>query len=138
MLKMKKSKVRDPIISQYKLERIQIDLVDIRCYAQHNDDYNWILNIIDHFTCYAWSFALKRKLAEDIASALLLWLEFNCPSMFMQSDEGGEFVNGVISILSGSYNITNITGGPYNPSINGKVERANQTLKRLLSKYYII
>ena len=43
-----------------------MDLVDMMLWADHNDGYKYILNIVDIWTRYAWSVPLKTKTDKDV------------------------------------------------------------------------
>jgi hypothetical protein len=55
----------EPIISECALERVQIDLVDMR--HQPNRQYKWILHVKDHFIKFSCLYPLKSKQAEEVA-----------------------------------------------------------------------
>lgn len=44
-----------------KYDRYIMDCVDLRMYSELNEGYSWILNVIDTFTKYLFSFKLKNK-----------------------------------------------------------------------------
>ena len=47
-------------------EQIQIDLIDMRKYSKHNEGYNWIVVMIDIFSRYAFTIAVKSKSGKDV------------------------------------------------------------------------
>ena len=44
------------------------DLVDMREWKDKNDGYQYILNIIDCFSKYVWSYQIKDKSAKEVVS----------------------------------------------------------------------
>jgi len=62
----------EPIIKNSILERIQIDLVDMR--LQADGQYKWILQVVDHFSKYTGLFALRSKRAEEVAQSIAIYL----------------------------------------------------------------
>ena len=52
-------------------ERIQIDLIDMRT---PDGEYKWILHIVDHFSKFSSSFALRSKHAVEVSEKLALWI----------------------------------------------------------------
>lgn len=62
----------------------------------------------------------------------LFFLE-GAPSI-VQSDNGKEFKNSLLSELYKKWNIISVFGRPRHPQSQGQIERANQTLVRSLSK----
>ena len=70
----------------------QIDLVDMRKYSSDNDEYNYIIMIIDVFSKYGWAFTTKRKDGESMVKTLKTFLFTQRPSK-LQFDAGSEFYN---------------------------------------------
>lgn len=57
-------KRNDPIrniVAKSVFERVQIDLVDLSKYESQNEGFKWILNIIDCYSKYLFSYKLKAK-----------------------------------------------------------------------------
>ena len=48
-----------PIVSTYPMERVQMDLMDLR--NKPSNGFTWILHLKDHFTKMSWLYALKGK-----------------------------------------------------------------------------
>ena len=117
-----------------KYDRYMMDCVDLRKYADQNDGYSWILNIMDTYTKYLWSFKMKNKSAENVKECLdTLFKNFGVP-VELQSDNGKEFANSLLETYLKKLNIKIIHGRPRNPKSQGQIERANQTIKRWLAK----
>jgi hypothetical protein len=117
-----------------KYDRYVIDCVDLRRYESHNEGYSWILNIVDSFSKFLWSYRLKTKSASEVVEALEdCFLRYGPPAT-IQADNGKEFRNSTLVALCRSMNIQIIHGRPRNPKAQGMVERVNQTIKRWLGK----
>lgn len=120
------------IISKY--DRFMMDCVDLRRYSDMNDGYCWILNVIDTFTKYIWSFKMLNKTAESVKQNLeYIFCNFGVPRS-IQSDNGKEFSNLLLKNYLIQLNVQIIHGRPRHPQAQGQIERANQTLKRWLAK----
>jgi hypothetical protein len=118
----------------HKYDRYVIDCVDLRRYSDHNDGYSWILNIVNSFSKFVWSYKLKTKSADEVATALQhCFYNFGTPTS-IQADNGKEFSNQTLNSLCRAMNIQMIHGRPRNPKAQGMVERVNQTIKRWLGK----
>lgn len=123
-----------PIKVTRKFERFQLDLVNLEEYKESNEGFCYILNVIDCFSKYLWSFPLKSKKAENINSALQnIFLRFG-PPFCLHSDNGKEFKNQLISSLCNKWKIKQIFGRARHPQSQGQIERLNQTIKRFLSR----
>lgn len=117
-----------------KFDRFIIDCVDLRRYTNQNDGFCWILNVIDTFTKYLWSFNLKNKTAIEVKNSLeYIFKNYGTP-LSIQADNGKEFRNNLLHEYLNNLNILVIHGRPRNPKSQGQVERVNQTVKRWLAK----
>ena len=74
-------------------ERIQIDLIDMS--ATPDGEYKWILHIVDHFSKFSSSFALRSKHAVEVSEKLALWIGLFGPPHILQCDNGKEFKEAV-------------------------------------------
>ena len=45
------------------------DLIDMKEFSKDNKNYNYLLNVIDIFSKYAWSIPLKTKTASEVTKA---------------------------------------------------------------------
>lgn len=117
-----------------KYDRFIMDCVDLRHYGDLNDGYCWILNVIDTFTKYLFSFKLKNKTAQSVKDSLeFIYDNFGVP-LSIQADNGKEFSNRLLRDFHSDLGIRIIHGRPRNPRAQGQVERVNQTIKRWLAK----
>lgn len=67
-----------PIVVDYPLERVQVDLLDYR--EAPSGPYHWILTIRDRFNKIICLFALRTKVAEEIALYFEFWIRcYHCP-----------------------------------------------------------
>lgn len=117
-----------------KYDRYIMDCVDLRHYSQYNDGYSWILNVIDTYTKFLFSFKMKNKTASSVKECLdQIYMTFGVP-VTIQADNGKEFSNQLLRDFHARLNIRVIHGRPRTPRAQGQVERVNQTIKRWLSK----
>jgi len=117
-----------------KYDRYMMDCVDLRRYEPQNDGYCWILNVIDTYTKYLWSFKLLSKSAIGVKESLrFIFNNFGVPRS-IQSDNGKEFRNRLLQEFLEEHHVLIIHGRPRNPKAQGQVERVNQTVKRWLAK----
>lgn len=133
-LKTKETQVH--IVAERPMERLMIDLIDMKRYKSSNSEYAWILSVIDVYSKYAWAFPLKTKSASEVADTLESHFCRNvgAPSI-LQSDNGKEFINREMNTLCERFSILFKHPRPRNPKANGQVERFNQTLTRYLQKH---
>ena len=101
--------------------------------TENGDHY--ILSLVCLFSGWPEAFPIANKNADTIARALMT--EFiprhSCPECLI-SDQGSEFCNEVISILSRKMGIVRIRTSPYRPQANGKCERLHRVLNDIIAK----
>ena len=102
----------EPIQSNYTLERVQIDLVDMR--ATPHQGNHWILHIKDHFSKYSFLCPLADKTSDGIVKCIAEWLGIVGIPRILQCDNGKEF-KGALLILLKKYGIKIINGRPRHP-----------------------
>lgn len=125
-----------PILTTHPMQIVQADLVDMSSMAGTNSGYCWILNIVDLFSKYLWSYPLKRKTEEEVSRAVASWIEdLVRPCEIFHTDNGKEFVNKELTKVPKDNGITHRLGATYTPSNQVQVERTNGTLKRILFSY---
>ena len=47
-------------------ERIQIDLIDVKKYAEHNAGFTWILHAVDVYSRFSFVYPMKSKTAIEV------------------------------------------------------------------------
>ena len=114
------------------------DLIDYKKHQWHNRPFRYILVVIDCFSRFAWTRALKTKTSEESASALdSIFSEMAHRPRFFASDQGNEFsiANEYLrKILVEKYNLKVYTlKGRTKSSI---VERWNRTFKTRMERYF--
>ena len=108
--------------------RAQVDLIDMQ--SQPDGDLKWILVYQDHLTKFVQLRPVTSKRAPEIAYQLLdIFSIFGAPSI-LQSDNGREFVNSVITELSAMWDGLKIVHGkPRHSQSQGSVERAKRDIE---------
>ena len=108
------------------------DLLIMTKYANENNGFKYILNVIDCFSKYAWSVPLKTKFAIDVAEAfekILLESEPRKPKL-LHCDRGSEFIGKAFKTMLKRHDIRMYhTFSELKSSI---VERFNRTLNEKL------
>ena len=94
-----------------------------------------VLVVEDHFTPYLQAYATKNHTARTRARVLYneYFSVFSFPRRLM-SDQAPEFSGKVIAALCDLLGVAKIHTSPYHPQSNGAVERAHQTLRRMIGK----
>ena len=110
------------------------DLVDMRALSEENDNYNYILMVIDVFSKYGWAQPLPNKSGVTLRKALEdIFKEGKLPKMIW-ADQGTEFYNENVKKLLKRHKISLYSTG--NPEKSSIVERWNRTMKTWLWKYF--
>ena len=114
------------------------DLIDYKKYMWHNRPYRYVLVVIDAFSRFAWTRALKTKTAVESAEALDSILnEMQFKPRFFASDQGNEFTilnDALHKVLVEKYRMKVYTlKGKTKSSI---VERWNRTFKTRMQRYF--
>jgi IS30 family transposase len=94
-------------------------------------EWEWILQVKDHFSRFIWLFALKDKSSAGVAAALDVFISFCGEMHICQMDNGTEFKRKFLRILE-CHRCHVINGSPYQPATQGSVENANGSFKRRL------
>ena len=105
----------------------QTDLCDMRTLKKHNNNYCYILTVIDVFCKKAWAVSLKTKDAATVIVAFKQIFADRKP-LYLQSDKGKEFVAKSVQTYLNQENIKFYTS--QNPDTKcSVVERFHRTLK---------
>lgn len=124
------------------LETLQIDLAEMGMHASVNQNYKFILVVIDVFTKFVWTAPLQSKTAKEVSQAMRETLKkiYNNENysgykvINIQSDAGKEFLNSNFQDLMKANKINHyITHSPMKSSI---CERVIRTLKTKLYKRF--
>ncbi|KAG0436457.1 Retrovirus-related Pol polyprotein from transposon [Dictyocoela muelleri] len=99
-----------------------------------NNDYKYILSVIDIYSRFGFARPLIKKEGKDVANSLKDIFYEHRPCKFLQSDNGTEFKNKYIKEICEQFNIEQIHGRTNHPKSQGIVRRFNQTITKFLSK----
>lgn len=122
------------IISTAPDELWEVDLVDLSDYKTQNKGTKYLMNVVDHFSKYAWSFPLKDKTDKSTSTAMAELLKEKKPKQVL-TDQGKEF-QGSFDELLDKEGVFHSWSQPYSPQTQGLVERFNQTLKRMIFRHF--
>ena len=133
-----------PARKNFKTERVYIrnsdeqwqsDLVEMIPYANENDDYKYLLTVIDCFSKYAWVVPLKNKTGKETADALeKIFTGSARKPKKIQTDNGKEYYNSQMNKLFKSLDINHFS--TYSDKKASIVERFNRTLKEKMWKIF--
>jgi hypothetical protein len=94
-----------------------------------------ILVFTDHFTRYTLAYVVPNQTAKTVAKCL--WERvisvLGAPAKLL-SDQGKNFESQLIEELCQLHGIRKISTTPYHPAGNGQVERAHQTISKMIGK----
>ena len=92
--------------------------------------FSWVVDVVDHFSKFMWSYAITNNNAKNILIILKQFIfSFGTPEI-LQSDNGSEYKNELISNFCVENKIKQIFSSPYRPSTNGVVEVAYKEIRR--------
>ena len=113
------------------------DLLDIHKYARQNNNYKFILVLVDIFSRYAWARPLKNKSATSSADALedVFTTSKSTPAK-LWTDEGTEFYNNTVNRLLKRRNIELYS--THNDVKASIAERFIRTLRRKIESNFIL
>ena len=119
------------------MDLIHIDYVkmEVTVGLKEKPEVKDVLVVEDHFTCYLQAYVMKNHTARTTARVLYneYFSVFSFPRRLM-SDQAPEFSGKVIAALCDLLGVAKICTSPYHPQSNGAVERAHQTLRRMIGK----
>lgn len=115
---------RRPIPATYPNSRWQIDFKKMPM----QNGYNYILNVVDCFSRFAFGCPLRGKGAKDVTRALISFVYTYGAPRILQSDNGKEFNNADLTEVLNEFKILKMNGRPYHPQSQGRVERFNRTV----------
>ena len=109
------------------------DLVDMQALAQQNDNFKYILMVIDVLSKFGWAVPLKFKSGESVRTALEAIFSQHTPKK-LWADHGNEFYNIKVQRLLKKHNIELYS--TENEEKCSVIERWNRTIKTKLWKYF--
>ncbi|KAL4152711.1 hypothetical protein QTP88_000544 [Uroleucon formosanum] len=126
----KKRVVVTPIISSDFKSRCQVDLID---FQSHPDGkFKFIMVYQDHLTKFVVLKPLKFKRAEEVAYNIIDTFTLLGAPTILQSDNGREFSNQIVSNLRNMWpELKIVHGKPRHSQSQGSVERANQDIENI-------
>ena len=127
----KKGVVVMPMVFRDMNSRGQVDLIDMQ--SQADGEFKWILVYQDHLTKFVQLRATQPKRAAEVAYHLLdIFCIFSVPAL-LQSDNGRECANSIITELAAMWNGLKIVHSkPRHSQSQGSVEPANRDIEDIL------
>ena len=130
---------RQKIIPLYKDETWSADLIDKSSLSKYNNNYKFILTVIDIFTKYAWAISLKNKSGLSITNGFKTILSEGRKPEKLWVDRGSEFYNKTFKSLLEEYGAGKAASGielnsTYSDLKAVFIERFNRTLLHIINK----
>ena len=136
------NELHKPIIRNFKKRKVNFgnfpneiwsaDLIDLKKLKKYNNGFQYIINIIDLYSRYAWSIPIKNKTGKSIVEAFDSIRGSKPKKLWV--DNGSEFYNKIFKKWLNDNNIE-----MYSTFNEGKavvIERFNRTLKNKMFKYF--
>lgn len=102
-------------------------------YVKENDGFGYFLFVIDVFSKYVWTAALKSTKGNEMARALESVFSQTSPSKKIRTDKGSEFINIDVQKLMKENDVTHFFS--QNEKKANVAERGIKTIKSRLSRY---
>lgn len=127
----------NPVVVRYRLQLLQLDLLNVDDFEDENDGVKYLLMIVDTFSRKAWCLPLRNKEAPSVLAAFGEFLERTLPANLRDKvervlcDRGKEFNNGEFKSLLREHGIELSHPNRHAPH----VERLNKSFQRILYAY---
>lgn len=119
-----------PIVTK-KPGYIQIDCINMETFSYQG--FNCAVQAVDAFSKKVWSYPCKGQTGANVVKALEAFQKDGMVISYIQSDNGGEFVNeNTAAWLQSNSGIVWKTSKPHSPWANGIIESKNGQIKKLL------
>ena len=125
------------IIPKLPEDIYQIDLTVLPVKLQTDDNAKYFLCIIDIFSKYGYCYILNNKRADTILGYIKDFINKYGKPNGLQSDNGKEFRNSLLSDYCKENGIKFFQGRQYHPQSQGVIESFNKEIKRLLEVKYM-
>ena len=112
------------------------DLADIHKYSTVNNDYNFILVILDVFSRFAWALPIKNKTATEVANAFESVFNSGAVCQRLWTDRGREFYNRKAKKLFADRGVTLYS--THNEPKAMIAERFIRTLRKKIEENFIL
>ena len=124
----------NPLPVEEVFSRIHIDILGP--FPKTKEGYQYCLVIVDSFSKWCESFALKIQEATEVASILYneIFTRFGAPRTIV-SDRARNFMSKLVKALCEMFEVTRHYTSSYHPQTNATVERVNSTLSQTLRAY---
>ena len=111
----------------------EADLLDLQSLAKDNNNYKYLLTVVDSLSKYAWAVPIKDKSGDSIVSAFKRIFKDRQPRK-LRTDKGKEFLNYKVQHLLKRHNVIFFTSN--NDTKAAIVERFNRTIRTKLWRYF--
>ena len=139
-IRLKSGKSYKPIPTQIipkgPQERYVVDSWKIHKELSQVTGYNWVIDIIDHFSKFLMSFPIVQNDAINTLNCIKEFCVLKGMPKIIQSDNGSEYKNSLIEEFCNNNNIKHIYSSPYHPSTNGVVEVCHKEVRKQVIIYY--
>ena len=133
---VKKTFPRRRVISRFKNDLWQADLIEYQDLKFHNSGYKFILLVIDVFSKVVYVEPLKFKTGECTATAMeKILARSEAPPVMLVTDGGKEFFNRIFRNVMISHNINHFKTPTRTPWKASVAERANRTIKTRINRW---
>ena len=124
-----------PVLSLEPFQKWGLDFVGPFTPAAARTENKYIVVATDYYTKRVEAKPLRDNTAASTAKFRYehIWCRFGCPIELL-SDQGGHFLNAVISGLTQHYAVVHKKSTLYYPQANGLAESTNKTLQNILRK----
>lgn len=112
----------------------QADLAEFIPHAKINKGYKYLLLVIDCYSKYLWTRALKSKTASEVSDAFESILKLDRKPKNLQTDDGTEFFNKSFATVMKKHDINHYS--TYSVKKASIVERVIRTIKNWLYKEF--
>ena len=121
---------------------LQADLLDVNKWMGYNRKIKFLLNVVDIYSRYAWSFPMTSKKSEKVVDGLKIVYDeikllYPNNKIILEADNGSEF-KGMVSELNKKYKVEIWLNNPSRLNQHTSmsiVERFNRTLLTKISKF---
>uniref|UniRef100_A0A8W8LLQ1 Integrase catalytic domain-containing protein n=1 Tax=Magallana gigas TaxID=29159 RepID=A0A8W8LLQ1_MAGGI len=107
----KTERTRRPIPASYPNSRWQMDLKKM----PPTRGYNYICNIVDCYSRFAFGACLKQKTPKEVSDVILRFIYLFGPPRILQTDNGKEFNNADLTSVMEDFKTRHVNGRPYHP-----------------------